>query len=143
MQTFRVGQEYSLEVTVTDQAVRQFAELTGDKNRVHLDDEYAATTIFKRRIAHGALLNGFISAALGMGMPGEGTIYLSQNIRYEAPVYIGDKVSIHLQIQQLLPKHNAAIGVSVTNGQGVVVAEGEAHVKLPRTAQPACFNQAA
>ena len=135
MQSFEIGQEYELEVTVTDQEVRQFAELTGDKNRIHLDEAYAATTPFKHRIAHGALLNGFISAALGMGMPGEGTIYLGENIDYKAPVYIGDTLRIHLRIQELQPKNGAVIGVSVTNQQGVVVAEGEAHVKLPRTAQ--------
>ena len=134
MQTFEIGKEYQLEVVVTDEEVRQFAELTGDKNRIHLDEAYAATTPFKHRIAHGALLNGFISAALGMGMPGEGTIYLGEIIDYKAPVYIGDTLSIHLRIEKLLPKNGAVIGVRVTNGEGAVVAEGEAHVKLPRTA---------
>jgi len=143
MHSFAVGQEYELDVTVTDQEVREFAELTGDKNRIHLDEAYAATTPFKHRIAHGALLNGFISAALGMGMPGEGTIYLGEDIEYKAPVYIGDRLHIHLRIQELLPKNGAVIGVRVTNDKDVVVAEGHAHVKLPRPVEPATFQRAA
>jgi hypothetical protein len=77
--------------TITDEMIRSFAVLTGDNNPVHLDDTYAATTRFGRRIAHGMIAAGLISAMLANDLPGPGTVYLSQTLKFKAPVYPGDR----------------------------------------------------
>ncbi|MCS6837720.1 MAG: MaoC family dehydratase, partial [Bdellovibrionaceae bacterium] len=94
---FKAGDSAIEEVEVTDQAVRQFAEITGDNNPVHLDDEYARTTRFGRRIAHGMLTAGYISRALAKHF-GQGGIYLSQTLKFLQPVFIGDQLEIHLKV---------------------------------------------
>ncbi|MGC9384286.1 MAG: MaoC family dehydratase, partial [Kosmotogaceae bacterium] len=77
-----VGKVYKKKTSVTDEMVRKFAEITGDDNPVHLNDQYAATTIFKKRISHGVLVLGLISAVLGREFPGPGTIYLNQSASF-------------------------------------------------------------
>ena len=81
---FQVGDEHRERRVVSDAAVRGFAELSGDKNRIHLDDDYARSTRFGARIAHGALLVAYVSKALGMDLPGPGAVYLSQSIEFQA-----------------------------------------------------------
>jgi 3-hydroxybutyryl-CoA dehydratase len=87
-----VGQEASLSKTVTEADIVAFAEVSGDRNPVHLDAAYAATTMFKERIAHGMLSAAYISAVFGMKLPGPGAIYISQTLNFKAPVKIGDTV---------------------------------------------------
>ena len=84
-----VGQKASLTKTFTDEDVRKFAEVSLDVNPLHLDDEYAKTTIFGKRIAHGVLTCGLISAVLANKLPGQGTIYLGEEVGLSAPVYLG------------------------------------------------------
>ena len=90
--TSKVGMEASFAKTVSEADIVAFADVTGDKNPVHLDAEYAAETIFKERIAHGMLSAGYISAVFGMECPGPGAIYVSQTLNFRAPVKIGDAV---------------------------------------------------
>jgi 3-hydroxybutyryl-CoA dehydratase len=85
--------EAGLDKTVSAQDITAFAEVTGDRNPVHLSEHYAAKTFFKTRIAHGMLSAGFISAVLGTKLPGPGAVYMSQTLRFLAPVRIGDTVS--------------------------------------------------
>jgi len=85
-----IGMESSYQKTITETDIDAFAALTGDTNPVHLDSEYAATTPFKARIAHGMLSAGLISTVLGTQLPGPGCIYLEQQIKFKAPVFIGD-----------------------------------------------------
>lgn len=80
------------EITITDEMVRLFAELTGDKNPIHLDDEYAKHSKFGRRIAHGMLVSSFISTIIATDYPGEGSIYVNQELNFLLPCYIGDKL---------------------------------------------------
>lgn len=80
------------EITITDEMVRSFSELTGDKNPIHLDDDYAKHSRFGRRIAHGMLVSSFISTIIATDYPGEGSIYVNQELNFILPCYIGDKL---------------------------------------------------
>jgi 3-hydroxybutyryl-CoA dehydratase len=118
--------------TVTDEMIRAFAHASGDTNSVHLDDAFAASTRFGRRIAHGMLTASFISAVLGNDLPGMGTIYLSQTVKFKAPVYIGDTVTATVEvIQYREDKRIATLHTTCTNQDGVLVIEGEAVVIAP------------
>lgn len=81
------------EITITEQMVNEFAELTGDKNPIHLDEEYAKNSRFGRRIAHGMLVSSFISKIIAMDYPGEGSIYVKQSLEFLQPCYIGDTLT--------------------------------------------------
>ncbi len=98
MRVFRVGEKASLTRTVTEQDITAFARLTGDTNPLHLDEDYARTTRFGRRIAHGFLTAGLISAVLGTKLPGPGAIYLEQHLRFTKPVYPGDSITAVVEI---------------------------------------------
>ena len=128
---FEVGQTCTYEQVIDDKLVRDFADLSGDHNAIHVDDAVARTSRFGQRIAHGAILFGIISKVLGMDMPGLGTVYLSQTCNFKLPVHIGDKVKLVATITELLPKSCANISTIVTNQEGEVVMDGVASVKLP------------
>jgi len=128
---FVVGQTCSFQQLVDDALVRGYADLTGDHNKLHLDDAYAKQTKFGRRIAHGGILFGMISRTLGGEMPGPGTVYLSQLVNFQAPVFIGDTVTLVATITALLPKHVATITTIMTKQTGEIVLDGVATVKLP------------
>jgi 3-hydroxybutyryl-CoA dehydratase len=95
------GDTASLSKTISDQDIVGFAEVVGDNNPVHLDEEYASKTMFKKRIAHGMLCGGLISAVIGTKLPGPGTIYLSQTLKFMAPAYIGDTVTAKVTIKTI------------------------------------------
>jgi 3-hydroxybutyryl-CoA dehydratase len=95
------GDTASLSKTISDQDIVGFAEVVGDNNPVHLDEEYASKTMFKKRIAHGMLCGGLISAVIGTKLPGPGAIYLSQTLKFMAPVYIGDTVTAKVTIKTI------------------------------------------
>jgi len=128
---FAVGQKYTFSEVVDDKLVRGFADATGDHNPIHIDDAFAKKTKFGQRIAHGGILFGIISRVLAMDMPGPGTIYLSQLVRFRAPVFINDEVTLELTITELLPKNGAKISTVIKKQTGEVVMDGEATVKLP------------
>jgi len=128
----QVGDTASMTKVITDNDVRTFAEISGDRNPVHLDDEYAAHTLFGRRIAHGALSGALISAVLGLVLPGPGTIYLSQMSKFKAPVYINDEITAKVQvIGYREDKRIATLKTDVFNQDGKLVLEGEAVVIAP------------
>lgn len=117
---------------VTGDDVELFAKVSGDTNSVHLDDAYAATTPFGRRIAHGMFTVSIISAILGNDLPGLGTIYLGQDIKFKAPVFIGDTITATVElIKYREEKRIATFKTFATNQDGVVVVEGEAVVLAP------------
>jgi 3-hydroxybutyryl-CoA dehydratase len=128
---FAVGDKHIYNQIVDDKLVRAYANVTGDHNRIHVDEAFAETTIFGQRIAHGGILFGMISKVLGDDMPGIGTIYLSQLVNFHAPVFINDTVSLELTITALLPKHVAKITCIMKKQTGEVVVDGVATVKLP------------
>lgn len=124
---FLEGQQASITRVVTAADVETFAGISGDNNPVHLDQEFAEKTRFKKRIAHGILSAGYISAVLGSKLPGPGTIYLSQNITFKAPVYLGDAVTATVTVLNYRPdKHILTLRTECTNQEGVVVLEGQA-----------------
>jgi 3-hydroxybutyryl-CoA dehydratase len=128
---FSVGQTITCSQKIDDKLVRAFAELSGDRNPIHLDDEVAKKSKFGQRIAHGAILFGLVSKTLGMDMPGVGTVYLSQTCNFKLPVYIGDTVTLEAKINEILPKSIARISTVITRQTGEVVMDGVAEVKLP------------
>ena len=130
---YKVGDSVQLSKTVKDEDIRIFAEVTGDKNPLHLDDEFASKTIFKRRIAHGILTAALISSVIGNRLPGNGTIYLSQTLNFLAPVYIGDEITAKVEVLQVLKEgKRLRLKTQVINQNGTVVVDGEALVIPPR-----------
>ena len=128
----QVGDTATLTKKVSDGDVRTFAEISGDRNPVHLDDEFAATTFFKKRIAHGALSGALISAVLGMLRPGPGTLYLSQTMNFKAPVYIDDEITARLEVTAYrADKRIATLKTEVFNQDDRLILEGEAVVIAP------------
>jgi 3-hydroxybutyryl-CoA dehydratase len=124
---FKVGQKESVTVTITDEMVRAFADLSGDRNPVHVNDEFAAKTRFKKRIAHGMLLGGLLSRVAGMMLPGPGTIIISQDIRYKGPCYIGDTVTAEISIIHVrADKPIIKVASRVTNQNGEALIDGGA-----------------
>ena len=132
-QTFQVGQQASVTRTISESDVYLFAGITGDLNPAHTNEEYAKKTHFKTRIAHGMLSSGLISAVLGMKLPGPGTIYTGQTIKFLAPVHIGDTITATAEIQSLdLNRNRVVLTTTCTNQGGRVVITGEATALLPR-----------
>jgi 3-hydroxybutyryl-CoA dehydratase len=126
-----IGQVYEVKRIVTDEMVKLFAEATGDKNPVHLDEDYAKNTIFGGRIAHGILSLGIISSVLGMEFPGAGTIYLMQNAKFRRPVYIGEEVTVKLIVKEVdREKRRVLLETYVVKENGENAIEGEALVKI-------------
>lgn len=130
--TYQVGQSASICKTISETDVYLFAGITGDMNPAHLDETYASGTRFQRRIAHGMLSAGLISAVLGTRMPGPGSIYMGQTLKFVAPVYFGDTLTATATIKELIPEKNRAVlTTEVVNQDGVTVTTGEATLLLP------------
>jgi 3-hydroxybutyryl-CoA dehydratase len=128
---FKVGDAATRSRTITDEDIRAFAELSGDYNPVHLDDEYAAGTRFGRRIAHGMIAASLISAALANELPGPGSVYLSQTLRFTAPVFPGDTVTARVEVTKVREdKPVVTLETVCTNERGERLIEGEAVVLL-------------
>ncbi|MDX9731187.1 MAG: MaoC family dehydratase [Bdellovibrionales bacterium] len=124
---FKVGDSASVTVTVTDELVRAFADLSGDMNPIHMDDSYARKTRFGKRIAHGAILGSLLSRVAGTKLPGPGTIVISQDIRYKSPCYIGDIATAEIKIIHMrADKPVIKVASRVTNQHGNVLIDGGA-----------------
>src|SRR5688572_14065387 len=127
-----VGQAAEFSKTVTEADVVLFAGITGDFNSAHVDEVSASKSRFKGRIAHGLLSAGFISACIAMRLPGPGSIYLSQSLRFVRPVRIGDTVTARVTIAELIPpKRRVRLTTQCHNQQGELVIDGEATVQVP------------
>jgi 3-hydroxybutyryl-CoA dehydratase len=126
-----VGDVAELAKTVTETDIALFAGVTGDFNPVHIDQVAAERSMFKGRVAHGMLSAGFISAVIGMKLPGTGSIYLSQSLRFTKPVRIGDTVTARVEVLEVLAtKRRVRLATSCRNQQGETVVEGEAVVMV-------------
>jgi len=126
--------EASVSKTITDGDISAFAELSGDINPVHLDDEFAAGTIFKKRIAHGFLTGALFSTVLGTKLPGPGCIYLSQNLKFRAPVYIGDEVVATCRVTAVDAEKGRVTLACDCSVNGKTVLEGDAVLMVDRRA---------
>lgn len=123
----RTGMRESLSHTVTREDIDRFADVTGDRNPIHVDEAFAADSRFGRPIAHGMFGAGLISAVLGMKLPGPGNMYMEQSLRFLKPVFIGDTITAAAEITDLIPeKYRVRLSTTCTNQDGVIVIEGEA-----------------
>jgi acyl dehydratase len=127
----KIGDKFSTERHVTDEVVRKFAELSGDYNPIHLDEEFAKTTRFGRRIAHGMLSGAFISAVLGYEFRERKIVYLSQTMKFTAPVFIGDTVTATGTVTHIREdKGIVTLETVCTNQDGETLVKGEAVVMI-------------
>jgi 3-hydroxybutyryl-CoA dehydratase len=133
---FQVGEQASFTKTVTEADVTTFAGLIGDFNPLHVDAEYARKSRFGRRIAHGMLAGGLISAVLGNRLPGPGSIYLSQQIEFLAPVFIGDTITATAEVTDWRPdKRIITLKTDCLNQEQVQVVTGKAVLMVERPAE--------
>lgn len=133
MAQLAVGEKASFRKTITEADVIGFAKVSGDSNPIHLDKDYAAKSLFKERVAHGILTAGLISAVIGTQLPGVGSIYLSQTLKFTAPVKLGDTIDAEVEvIAKLEEKSQVRLATRCRNQNGQTVIEGEALVKPPR-----------
>ena len=126
-----VGMTEALKKTIDSSDVAGFAEVTGDRNPIHLSEHFAAKTPFGTRIAHGLYTASLISAVLGTRLPGPGAVYISQTLNFRAPVKIGDTVEVSVEVAELIPEKSRARLACKCLVDGEVVLDGEAWVKVP------------
>ena len=126
-----IGMTERLRKTVASSDVVGFAEVTGDRNPIHLSEHFAAKTTFGTRIAHGLYTASLISAVLGTRLPGPGAIYISQTLNFRAPVKIGDTVEVVVEVVELAPEKSRARIACQCAVDGTIVLDGEALVKVP------------
>ncbi|CAB1261806.1 MaoC family dehydratase [Clostridium sp. WLY-B-L2] len=127
----KIGDRAYFEKIVSEDDVYSFAEITGDFNPLHVDEK-KYKDVFKKRIAHGALIAGYLSACIGMYLPGPGTIYLSQNSKFNLPVYFGDTIKVEIEVLEIYKNENIAkLKTTCTNSTGHKVLTGEAFVMPP------------
>lgn len=130
-----LGEEAAFSKTITETDVVLFAGLSGDFNPIHMDEEYARQTPFKRRIAHGALPQSLIAPVLGMKLPGPGTIVVEIRCRFKAPTYFGDTITAKATVAEKIPeKKRVRMSLTWTNQRGETIADGEALVIPPPAA---------
>ncbi len=125
----KVGDTAEISKTISETDVYNFAGICGDFNPLHVDQEYAAKTPFKKRIAHGMLSASLISALLGTTLPGKNTIYMEQNLKFRAPVFIGDTITARVEVIELITEKNIArLKTEAINQSGDVVIDGQATI---------------
>lgn len=128
-----VGQSASFTKTVTEADAYNYAGVSGDFNPAHINEEYAKNTFFKTRIAHGMISAGFISAVLGTKLPGPGTIYLGQDLKFLKPVRFGDTITATCTVEEIIKEKNRlTLRTVCTNQDGEVVIDGKALVLAPK-----------
>jgi 3-hydroxybutyryl-CoA dehydratase len=126
-----IGMSATLSKTIAASDVVGFAQVTGDRNPIHLSEHFAARTQFKKRIAHGLYTASLISAVLGTRLPGPGAVYISQTLNFHAPVKIGDTVEVTVTVKELISEKRRARLACVCKVDGAVVLDGDALVKVP------------
>ena len=119
--------------TIAEADIYLFAGVTGDLNPAHINEEYAKNTFFKGRIAHGMLLAGFISTVIGCQLPGPGSIYIKQDLKFRAPGRIGDTVTAKVTVMEIIEEKNRVIlQTTCTNQEGIILLDGQATVSPPK-----------
>ncbi len=124
-----LGQKYTHSFSYSQEQVNEFARVTGDNNPVHLDEEFASKSIFKRRIAHGMLGASILSKVFGTLFPGNGTIYLNQTLNFLRPMYVEEEYEAVFEVKELIiDKNRAIISTTIINNEGKSVLSGEATI---------------
>ena len=128
---YYVGQKATFDREILHQDIVRFAELSGDFNPIHIDENYAKTQGFPGAIAHGDFSMALISALIATELPGPGTIFISYNIQFLQPVVVGDRVTVEVEIEELGERRRAKLKTTLTNQKGITVLRGSALVRLP------------
>ena len=131
IEEIRIGMEVSYIHTITDADVREFSEISGDKNPIHLNDEYAKRSRFKKRIAHGLMSASYFSALFGTKLPGEGAIYVSQSLQFKRAVYLGDTVTATVIVKGIDLNKRRVFFRTVCKVKNKIVIDGEAELYIP------------
>ena len=129
----QIGQSAEFTKTISETDVYLFAGVTGDFNPAHVNTQYAEGTFFKKRIAHGMLSASLISTVLGTHLPGQGSIYAEQNVRFKSPVYFGDTITAKVEVEEInIEKNRVKLKTTCTNQDGVLVVDGYAVILPPK-----------
>jgi len=131
IEEIKVGMEVSCNLLITDHAVRTFAEISGDKNPIHIDEEYAKKSRFKKRIAHGLMSASLFSNLFGTQLPGEGCVYAAQSLNFKRPVYIGDDVVATATVEKINLDTKRVFFKTVCKVNNKVVIDGHAELFVP------------
>tara|TARA_B100000989_G_C19501724_1_gene454586 strand:+ start:951 stop:1385 length:435 start_codon:yes stop_codon:yes gene_type:complete len=123
-----VGQKASIIKIIEEKDINVFAKVTGDLNPLHVDSKFAKNSIFKKKIAHGFLTASLISSVIGMKLPGPGSIYLSQSLKFLAPVFLGDQIETHVIVKNIIQEKNKIILDTYCSKNGDKVLVGEAKI---------------
>lgn len=126
-----IGQKTSKIFDILESDIVSFSQLSKDVNPVHLDEEYASKTVFKKRIAHGMYVGSFISAVIANDLPGKGTIYLHQSLDFKKPVFIGDQIKVSVEVISLVKPTIYELQTMCFNQNDEIVISGKAIVKVP------------
>lgn len=130
---FKKGMLFTYERNVSGTDVYNFSDLSGDKNPIHIDEEYAKKSIFGRRVAHGMLTASFISKVFGTDFPGPGCIYLSQSLKFKKPVFIGDTITLHVEIIDINIERSILEFETTCSVDGELVLTGNAEIFIPKS----------
>jgi len=129
-----VGDSATIVKIISEADINVFADVTGDKNPAHIDQEYASQTFFGGKIAHGMLLASYISAVIGTRLPGPGAIYLNQSLKFLAPARIGDTITAKVEVVSVkLERNRLVLRTSCTNQSNTLVIDGEALISPPKS----------
>ena len=131
--TLKIGDKAQFTKQIKEEEVILFAKISGDDNPIHLDEEYANNSIFKQKIAHGFLVGSLISAVIAKDLPGNGTIYLSQNLKFLAPVFLNETITAHIEVLDFPKGSQVLLSTICKNQDQKVVIEGTALVIAPKS----------
>lgn len=126
-----VGQKINYKKRIIESEVNKYAEVSGDFNPIHLDSQYARKTRFGKKVVHGMLLAGYVSKLIGNDFPGQGTIYISQELKFIRPTYIGDYINIVIDVKEIRRKNRLVLKTSIYSAEGKLLVDGEAEVIAP------------
>jgi 3-hydroxybutyryl-CoA dehydratase len=130
--SYQIGDGFTFERHISVDDVKQFAQVVGDLNPIHIDAEFAERSFFNKRIVHGAFLAGLISKILGMDFPGQGTVYIAQSSRFKRPVYVDTTVQVEVKVtEMIIAKRRLILETNVLNENGEVCLSGSATVWIP------------
>lgn len=133
IQQITIGEKAHQVKTITERDLELFGEISNDYNPVHFDSDYASKTMFKKRISHGMLVGSLFSKVFGMDLPGEGAIYLSQNLRFRRPVFLGDTITAEVIVREIdVDKNRVYFDCIATNQEGEKVIIGDAVMMPPK-----------
>lgn len=135
IQDIKLGDKATVKQVITEDIVLAYAKITGDFNPQHIDSDYGAKSIFGQRIAHGMLSVGLISRLLGTELPGMGSIYMSQEVKFLAPVLFGDEIEAVVEVVEIIENKRVKLRTYCMNQKGIVVIDGFAMIKPPKYSQ--------